>query len=40
MGKMRTAARETDPQIALRDCSQVAGEVRIYMIVVKGEYMQ
>ena len=39
---MRTAARETAPQIALRNCSKEAGEgeVRIYMILVKGKYMQ
>ena len=41
-GKMRTAARETAPQIALRNCSKEMGEgeVRIYMILVKGKYMQ
>ena len=38
---MRTAARETAPQIALRNCSKEAGgKVSIYMILVKGEYMQ
>ena len=39
-GKMRTAAQETAPQTAQRDCSKAAGEVSIYMIVVKGEYVQ
>ena len=33
---MRTAAQETAPQTAQRDCSKAAGEVSIYMIVVKG----
>ena len=38
---MRTAARETESQIALRNCSKVASEkVSIYVILVKGEYMQ
>ena len=33
---------ETAPPIALRNCSKEAGEgeVRIYMIFVKGKYMQ
>ena len=40
-GKMRTTARETASQIALRNCSKEAeGEVSIYVILVKGEYMQ
>ena len=39
---MRTAARETAPQIALRNCSKEVGmgEVRIYLIWVKGKYIQ
>ena len=38
---MRTVAQETAFQIALRNCSKVAGgEVRMYVILVKGEYMQ
>ena len=38
---MRTMARETAFQIALRNCSkEVAGKVSIYVILVKGEYMQ
>ena len=40
-GKMRTAARETAFQIALRNRSKEAGgKVSIYVILVKGEYMQ
>ena len=40
-GKMRTAARSTAPQIALRNCSiEAAGKVSICEILVKGEYMQ
>ena len=40
-GKMRTVARETAFQIALRNCSkEVGGKVSIYVILVKGEYMQ
>ena len=40
-GQMRTAAQEPDPQIALRNCSKEAGrKVSIYVILVKGEYMQ
>ena len=38
-GKMRTAAWETAPQVALRVCSKEAGEagkVSIYMILMKG----
>ena len=39
-GKMRTIARETAFQTALRNCSEVVGEkVSIYMILVNGEYM-
>ena len=41
-GKMRTIAQERF-QIALRNCSrEVAGKVsiNIYVILVKGEYMQ
>ena len=38
---MRTIAQETAFQIALRNCSkEVDGEVRIYMILEKGETMQ
>ena len=38
---MRTAARETAFQMALRNCSkEVGGKVSIYVILVKGEYMQ
>ena len=38
---MRTADRETAPQITLRDCSKEAvGEDSVYMILLKGEYMQ
>ena len=39
-GKMRTAAQETAPQIALRNGSKWRGEVSIYMILVKKEYMK
>ena len=40
-GKMRTAARETASQIALRNCSKEAGgKVSIHVILVKGEYMR
>ena len=40
-GKMRTAARETAFQMALRNCSrEVGGKVSIYVILVKGEYIQ
>ena len=40
-GKMRTAAQETAFQIAPRNCSkEVGGKVSIYVILVKGEYMQ
>ena len=39
--KMRTIAWETAFHIALRNCSkEVAGKVSIYVILVKGEYMQ
>ena len=39
---MRTAARETAAQIALRSCSKDAGwgEVIVYVIWVKGKYTQ
>ena len=38
---MRTAAQETAPQIALRIYfKEVGGKDRIYVILVKGEYMQ
>ena len=37
----RTVAQETVPQIALRNCSKEAvGKASIYVILVKGEYMQ
>ena len=40
-GNMRTVAQETASQIALRNCSkEVGGKVCIYVILVKGEYMQ
>ena len=35
-----TAAQETAPQIALRNCSkEVGGKASIYVILVKGRYM-
>ena len=38
---MRTAAQETAPQLAPRNCSEEAGEkVSIYEIFMKEEYMQ
>ena len=38
---MRTVAWETAPQIALRNCSkEVEGMDSIYVILVKGEYVQ
>ena len=38
---MRTAARETAPRIALRDCSKEAGrKVNKDVILVKGEHVQ
>ena len=38
---MRTIAWETAYQIALRKCSkEEVGKVSIYVILVKGEYMQ
>ena len=42
-GRMKTASRETAPQIALRTVPKNAGgweEDSIYMILVKGEYVQ
>ena len=40
-GHMRTAAQETGPQIALRNCSiKAGGKERICVILVKGEYLQ
>ena len=40
-GNMRTVVQETTPQIALRNCSkEVVGTDSIYVILVKGEYMQ
>ena len=40
-GKLRTAAWDTAFQIALRNCSkEVGGKVSIYVILLKGEYMQ
>jgi len=39
-GKMRTAAKETAPQIALRNCSKEArGQDSIYVILVKGVHV-
>ena len=38
---MRIIAQETAFQIALRNCSkEVRGKVSMYVILVKGEYMQ
>ena len=38
-GKMRTAAQEAAPQIALRDCSkEVVGEGQYIQALVKGEF--
>ena len=38
---MRTIARETAPQLPLRNCFKEAGEkVTLYVILTKGEYMQ
>ena len=38
---MRTAAWETEPPIALRNCSiEVGGKDSIDVILVKGEYMK
>ena len=37
-GKMKTAAQETVPQIALRDCSEEAVGEGQCMILVKGEF--
>ena len=40
-GKLRTAAWDTAFQISLRNCSkEVGGKVSIYVILLKGEYMQ
>ena len=36
LGKMRPAAGETAPQIALRHCSKEAGRVSIYVILEEG----
>ena len=38
--RMRTVAWEPASQIALRNCLEVKGKVSIYVILVKGEYMQ
>ena len=39
--EVRTAAWETAPQVALRDCSkETVGKVSMYEILVKGKYMQ
>ena len=36
-GQMRTAAQETAPQIALRNCfTEAEGKVRMYVILVQG----
>ena len=40
---MRTLARETAPQIVLRNCSKeegVGGKVSVHVILVKGVYRQ
>ena len=38
---MKTIDQDTAPQVALRNCSKEAGgTVNIYVILVKGEYMQ
>ena len=38
---MRTTAQETAAQIGLRNCSkEIGGTHSIYVILVKGEYMQ
>ena len=38
---MRTAAQETEPQIALRNCCrEVEAKVNKYAVLLKGEYMQ
>ena len=37
---MRTIAQETAFQIALRNCSKEVKKVSIYVILVKGEYIQ
>ena len=40
-GKIRTIAWEIAPHTALRNCSKEVGvKVSIYVILVKGEYMQ
>ena len=39
-GRMRPAAWETAPQTALRNCSRGSGEVIMYVVLLKGEYMQ
>ena len=40
-GKMKTIAREIAIQIALRNYfSEVWGKVSVYVLLVKGEYMQ
>ena len=39
-GKMRTAAQEITPQIALRSGSKGRREVSIYVILVKRKYMK
>ena len=40
-GNMMTATWETAPQVTLRNCSKdVGGKERIYVILVKGEYVQ
>ena len=39
-GNMRTEVWETGSQIALRSCSKEVGKDSIYVILVKGQYMQ
>ena len=36
---MRIAARETVPQVALRNCSKEAVRKVIYVILMKGEFL-
>ena len=40
LSKMRTAYQEKALHIALRNCSEEIGGKAIYVILVKGEYMQ
>ena len=38
--RLRTVAWETAFQIALKNCLEVGGKVSIFVILLKGEYMQ